>query len=58
MKPGFIKVVCNICILLVILVSFDLLVGWGGQKYMNWLNQYPIGIKNGLHPNMEYSPSS
>jgi len=41
MKPGFIKVVCNICILLVILVSFDLLLGWGGQKYMNWLNQYP-----------------
>lgn len=41
MKPGFIKVVNNICILLAILVSVDLLVGWLGQKYMKWLNQYP-----------------
>ena len=41
MKQDFLKVVYNICVLLAILVSVDLLVGWGGQKYMKWLNQYP-----------------
>lgn len=41
MKKGLLKVFYNISIILAILVTVDLFVGFGGQEYMKWLNQYP-----------------
>ena len=42
MKNGILKVLVNVIILLVILVVMDVVVGWGGAKYIKWLSHKPI----------------
>ena len=41
MKKGLLKVLVNICVLASILVVLDIIVGYIGGKYANWLNKQP-----------------
>ena len=41
MKNGYLKILVNIAILLVILVVLDIMVGFAGEKCMLWINKAP-----------------